>query len=198
MRERTLATAFFVVVAAIAAGCAVEPERPASPSSFSWYEGDHQPPPAYQRYRARSREPYQTVGIYSGRLYGAFETVLYQDFREDQYWIFGGPGAQAFWDLWETDRTIPRAYRTWEATGDDTGTSEGEDFYPYLCVEATFRGRWKEGCRDCIPDADLITIDEFLTMKIVPLEAEECIPAVGSLSRGDWPSFARPRRITTR
>jgi hypothetical protein len=159
-------------------------------------QASHEPLTAIERYRARDREPYQREGVYSGRLYGAFETSWFQDFQEDQPWTFLGPGAKKFWQLWGEEKVVPPAYKEWEETGVEPGLGvENDGFYPYLCVEATFRGRWvDQRCRDCAELGDAIVIEEMLTMKVVPLSAFDCIPAVGALARGEWPASARPGR----
>jgi len=130
-------------------------------------------------------------------MYGAFETHWYQDFEEDQIWGFYGPGMKEFCDLYENHQVVPSAYAEWMETRIEPDFAGDGDFYPYLCAEVRFRGRWSEGCRECISDDDAIYVEEFLEIQIIDLESPECIPAFGSRMRDEWPVDARPRRMTS-
>ena len=194
MQVRTSSAVLLVAIGIAAISCA---EAPNGPPEAQQEPREPVRSASTLRYLARDRTPYQLEGIFSGRMYGAFETHWYQDFQEDQFWGFYGPDAQKFWDLWEEQKIVPLAYSRWQETGVEDHDFRDGDFYPFLCAEVTFRGRWVEGCRQCARDDDDVVVEEFLDIQVLALEAQDCIPAFGASMRDEWPVSARPRRITS-
>ncbi|MEZ4278480.1 MAG: hypothetical protein R3F21_02545 [Myxococcota bacterium] len=128
---------------------------------------------AYSRYHARDRTPYQTDGIFSGRLYGSFETAWFRDFREDQVWIFYGQEPM-------NSGTYGRGRRSFlfRRRGKDDAEPEVDPDEEFIPTSASKRSSEDVGKRDVgiVFPVDEIMIEEMLAMNIANMPRTTAFP----------------------